>query len=404
MLSVQQALEKILADPALGYLRKRETEMLSLLPARGRVLAKDQVASVDVPPWDNSAMDGYALRAADLKPDKPLVISQTIPAGKFPSPLLAGTAARIFTGAPIPAAADTVEMQENARAEKETVTFLQAVKTGANIRRRGEDIAKGSIVVTVGTLLNPAHLGLLASVGIAQIPVHKNLRVAVLSTGNELAEPGATLQDGQIYNSNRYLLMSWLQQLGCDVIDGGMISDDLVTTQQCFEQLSKQSDVMISSGGVSVGDEDHVKQAVENIGALELWKISVKPGKPLAFGHIHHTTFFGLPGNPVSAFVTFLLFVKPYLLKAQGVQNTNPQLIEAIADFDWPVIKSGKERKPLGREEYLRARLKEDGRSVEIYPNQSSGALSSVVWANGLAIAPQGSVISRGDKIKFLIF
>jgi len=401
MLSVAQALEKILADSALEILSGRGVDTLALLQARDRVLAENQLATVDVPPWDNSAMDGYALRAADLQLNKSLVMSQTIPAGKFPSPLLAGTAARIFTGAPIPAGADSVEMQENTRTENEGVIFLQAVKTGANIRRRGEDIAKGSVVVAAGTVLSSAHLGLLASVGIAAVPVKKILRVAVLSTGDELAEPGTALKEGQIYNSNRYLLMSLLQQLGCDVIDGGMIGDDLAATQQRLQQLSKQSDVIISSGGVSVGDEDHVKQAVETIGQLDLWKISVKPGKPLAFGHIGNSVFFGLPGNPVSAFVTFLLFVKPYLLKAQGAANIHPLLIEAVADFDWPAVKAGKERKPIGREEYLRARLKEDGRSVEIYPNQSSGALSSVVWANGLAIAPQGSVISRGDKIRF---
>lgn len=403
MLSVQQALEKILADPALDNLRDRNAAFLPLLQTRGRILAKDQIASVDVPPWDNSAMDGYALCSTDLQIGHSLPVSQTIPAGKFPQPLLAGTAARIFTGAPIPAGADSVEMQENTRAEKEGVVFLQTVKTAANIRRRGEDIAKGSVIVSHGTLLGPAHLGLLASVGIASVPVQKSLRVAVVSTGDELAEPGTLLQEGQIYNSNRYLLISLLQQLDCEVIDGGIIGDNLAATQQRLLQLSEQSDVIISSGGVSVGDEDHVKQAVENIGALDLWKISVKPGKPLAFGHIKETTFFGLPGNPVSAFVTFLLFVKPYLLKAQGATHLRPQVIEAIAHFDWPVVKAGKERQPLAREEYLRARLTEDGCSVEIYPNQSSGALSSVVWANGLAIATQGSVISRGDKIKFLM-
>jgi molybdopterin molybdotransferase len=407
MLSVQQALEKILADPALKNFHKGSTESLSLLQSMGRVLAENQIATIDVPLWDNSAMDGYALRASDSKINFPIPISQIIPAGKFPTTLQKNTVARIFTGAPVPAGADSVEMQENIRIDDEGVHFLQAVKPGANIRRRGEDIAKGTVVVAAGTELQPQHLGLLASVGIASVPVHKLLRVAALSTGDELAEPGALLKDGQIYNSNRYLLMSLLQQLGCEVIDGGMVGDDLAATQQRLGELAQRSDVIISSGGVSVGDEDHVKKAVENIGALDLWKISVKPGKPLAFGHIGKTTFFGLPGNPVSAFVTFFLFVKPYLLKAQGATNIHPLLIEAVADFDWPAIptnkeKAGKERKPLGREEYLRARLKEDGRSVEIYPNQGSGALSSVVWANGLAIAPQGSVINRGDKIKFL--
>lgn len=402
MLTVQQALTQILADAALFSARSVGTESISLQKALGCVLAQDQIAAVDVPPWDNSAMDGYALCAGDLKSQSSLSVSQIIPAGKYPKPLQAGTAARIFTGAPIPAGADAVEMQENTRAENNDVHFLQAVKVGANIRRRGEDIAKGSVVVSAGAVLTPAHMGLLASVGIASVMMRKSLRVAVLSTGDELAEPGRPLKDGEIYNSNRYLLMGLLQRLGCEVIDGGMIGDDLSATQKALQDLSQQSDVIISSGGVSVGDEDHVKKAVETMGHLDLWKISVKPGKPLAFGHIGQSTFFGLPGNPVSAFVTFLLFVKPYLMKAQGVSDVSPKFIEATAEFDWPPLKKDKERKPLGREEYLRARLKEDGRSVEIYPNQSSGALSSVVWANGLAIAPLGSVISRGDRIQFL--
>ena len=413
MLSVAQALQKILADPALAVLQQRPAAELPLPQALHRVLAREQRAAVDVPPWDNSAMDGYALCVDALANSNTLPVSQVIPAGSYPPPLQAGTAARIFTGAPIPAGADAVEMQENTEAAEGRVHFLQAIKAGANIRRRGEDISKGAVVVSAGTCLQARHLGLLASVGIQQIPVHKKLRVALLSTGDELAEPGQDLQAGQIYNSNRYLLWGLLQALGCEVMDGGIVADDLDATKQCFQRLAADCDVIISSGGVSVGDEDHVKKAIETIGQLELWKISVKPGKPLAFGHINRCTgdrctFFGLPGNPVSAFVTFLLFVKPYLLKAQGANEVTPLFIEATADFDWPPVRSdkvkaGKERKAIGREEYLRARLRADGRTVELYPNQSSGALSSVAWANGLALAPQGSVISRGDRIRFLL-
>jgi len=407
MLTVQEALQQILNDASLQKLQSSRNETVNLLDARNRVLVEDQIATVDVPPWDNSAMDGYAFCVSDLEKNNSLTVSQIIPAGKFPKPLQAGTAARIFTGAPIPPGANAVEMQENTQKENDRVTFLQKVKLGANIRKCGEDIAKNSVVVKAGTILQAQHLGLLASIGMAKVPVKKPLRVAVVSTGDELAdpsdkEPGEKLKDGQIYNSNRYLLLGLLQQLGFETIDGGMIADNVTLTRQRLLQLSEQSDVIISSGGVSVGEEDHVKAALEAIGKLNLWKIAVKPGKPLAFGSINHTTFFGLPGNPVSAFVTFLVFVKPYLLKAQGATQLEPRLIEAIADFDWPPVKSGKERKPIKREEYLRARLKEDGRTVEIYPNQSSGALSSVVWANGLAIAPIGGVISRGDKIKFL--
>jgi len=419
MLTVQEALQKILADASLSRFAHR-TEILPLLPARGRVLAQDQIAAVDVPPWDNSAMDGYALNTLDLTSSNTLPVSQLIPAGKYPEPLQRGTVARIFTGAPVPAGANAVEMQENTRSENNRVTFLQAIKPGANIRERGEDIAQGTVIIKAGTILQAQHLGLLASVGIANVPVHKPLRVVVLSTGDELADPcdnkpATALKDGQIYNSNRYLLLGFLQQIGCEAVDGGMIEDDAQITQQRLLELSQQGDVIISSGGVSAGDEDHVKKALEAIGKLNLWKIAVKPGKPLAFGHINNTAFFGLPGNPVSAFVTFLLFVKPYLLKAQGATQLEPQLIEAIADFDWPPFDyaqhagdslpehSRRERKPLKREEYLRARLHADGKTVTIFPNQSSGALSSVTWANGLAIAPVGSVISRGDKIKFLM-
>jgi len=408
MLTVQEALQQILNNTSLQQLQSSRNETVSLLSARNRVLGEDQIATIDVPPWDNSAMDGYALNTADLVNGSSLPVSQVIPAGKFPQPLQAGTAARIFTGAPIPSGANAVEMQENTQKENDRVTFLQKVKPGANIRHRGEDIENNSVVVKAGMILQAPHLGLLASVGIAKVPVKKLLRVAVVSTGDELAdpsnkEPGEKLKDGQIYNSNRYLLLGLLQQLGFETVDGGMIADDVRLTKQRLLQLSEQSDVIISSGGVSVGEEDHVKAALEAIGKLNLWKIAVKPGKPLAFGSINHTTFFGLPGNPVSAFVTFLVFVKPYLLKAQGATQLEPQLLEAIADFDWPPVKQGKERKPIQREEYLRARLKQDGKTVEIYPNQSSGALSSVVWANGLAIAPIGAVISRGDKIKVLM-
>lgn len=402
MLSVDEALQRILADAALQTLQQGRVEFAGLLDLGGRVLLQDQTAAVDVPPWDNSAMDGYALQTQDLATSATLPVSQVIPAGLYPQPLQKCTVARIFTGAPVPAGADAVEMQENTCNEAGNITFLQPVKTGANIRKRGEDIALGAVVVKAGTVLKPAHSGLLASVGIRQVPVSKPLRVAVLSTGDELAEPGEILKEGQIYNSNRYLLITLLRELGCDVIDAGRIGDDRELTQQTLARWAKDVDVMVSSGGVSVGEEDHVKAAVESIGELGLWKIAVKPGKPLAFGHIGACTFFGLPGNPVSAFVTFILFVRPYVLKAQGATELQPQRIDAIAGFDWPPVKPGKERKPVTREEYLRVRLQADGKTLELFPNQSSGALSSVVWANGLAIAPVGALISRGDRVKFI--
>jgi len=392
----QQILQSIEREPA--------KEQLPLSEALGRVLAEDVCSPVDVPPWDNSAMDGYAVNTSTLNQRETLPVSQVIAAGQNPAPLAPDTTARIFTGAPIPSGADAVEMQENVEASGDEVRFTQAVRQGCHIRRRGEDIKQGELILQQGTLLKAQHLGLLASVGRGEVIVSKPLTVAVLSTGDELVEPGDTLQPGQIYNSNRYTLMALLKELGCTVVDTGMVEDDFESTRQCLINAAQQADVVISSGGVSVGDEDHVKSAVESIGQLDLWKIAVKPGKPLAFGTLVHqqsrAVFFGLPGNPVSSFVTFLLFVKPYLLKRLGTKSCLPEAVSVRSDFDWPA--PGKSLNT--REEYLRVSLDRKTMCVSLYDNQSSGVLSSVVWADGLVkVAPQQQVKS-GEPVEFYSF
>ena len=393
------------ADEALSYLLARarsanKPEQIPTADALGRVLAEHLTSAVNVPPLDNSAMDGYAVRVADIiNASTRLRVTQRIPAGTVGQPLDAGQAARIFTGAPVPAGCDAVVMQEYCGAEGDTVTIGKHPKMGENIRRSGEDIAAGAEILPAGIRLRPMEMGLAASVGISSLLVYRKLKVATFFTGDEIVMPGEPLKPGQIYNSNRFVLTGLLQALGCEVVDLGIVPDDFAATVKVLETAAAGADMIITSGGVSVGEEDHVKAAVEAVGKLDLWKIAIKPGKPLAFGEVGKVPFIGLPGNPVSAFVTFCLFVRPFILRSQGITAAAPQAFTLKADFDW--------LKPDKRREFLRARLHtaENGEvGVQLYPHQGSGVLTSTVWADGLVEVPEGAPIHRGDTVKFLPF
>ncbi|CAE6926946.1 Molybdopterin molybdenumtransferase [Pseudomonas marincola] len=389
LMPVEAALERLLEQASAGA--ALEIESVELAEADGRVLAEPLISSLDLPPWANSAMDGYALAFADWQ-GTALQVSQRIQAGTAPTTLQPGTCARIFTGAPLPAGADTVEMQENVElAADGSVQFKHAMRLGQNVRGQGQETRVGDTVLPAGTQLGPIELGLAASLGAARLMVRRRVRVAVLSTGDELVEPGTPLAAGQIYNSNRRLLMSWLQRLGCEVIDGGILADDLELTRAALGAL-KGADLILSTGGVSVGEADFLGEALREEGELTLWKLAIKPGKPLTFGHFRGVPVLGLPGNPASTLVTFGLLARPYLLRRMGVENVAPLGFEVPAGFTWS--KAGKRR------EYLRARM-EHGRVV-IYPNQSSGVLRSAAWADGLAEVLENTTLAEGDSVRFI--
>ena len=375
-------------------------EQVPTAEALGRVLAVDQISSLDVPPLDNSSMDGYALRCADVPAvGARLVVAQRIPAGSVGHTLAPGTAARIFTGAPIPHGADAVVMQELCSLDGDGVLIDHLPRPGEWIRRAGEDIARGAVVLTAGQRLGPQMLGLAASVGCATLPVFRRLRVALFSTGDELVMPGEPLPPGAIYNSNRYVLRGLLEALGCQVCDLGIVPDSLEATRAALRAAAGSNDLIITSGGVSVGEEDHVKPAVEAEGQLDLWLVAMKPGKPVAFGRVNDPAggsgadFIGLPGNPVSSFVTFLMLVRPFILRRMGVEDCLPHSIRLPAGFDWP--------RPDRRREFLRARVGEAGQ-VELFPNQGPGVLSSTVWAAGLVDNPAGHAIAQGEPVSFI--
>lgn len=398
MLSVAQALDFLLsAARPIG-----DREELPTLEVNGRVLATAQTSRLNVPPMDNTQMDGYAVRAADCASGKAkLAIAQRIPAGQVGQPLEAGTAARIFTGAMIPQGADAVVMQELCTVDGDSVIIGHAPQPGDWIRRTGEDIQAGSVILPSGTRLRSQELGLAASVGLATLPVVRQLRVAVFFTGDELTMPGEPLKPGAIYNSNRFTLRGLLENLGCEITDYGIVPDTLDATRDTLRKAAQEHDLIITSGGVSVGEEDHIKPAVEAEGRLNMWQIAVKPGKPLAFGEVNRagkagTAFFlGLPGNPVSSFVTFLLFVRPFILRLQGVADVSPKAVTMRADFAWP--------KADKRNEFLRARMNAEG-GLDLFPNQSSAVLTSTVWGDGLIDNPPGRKIAPGDTVRFIPF
>ena len=388
MLSVEEAVAALLG----GARCLVETEECRLLDALGRTLSGEIVAAIDVPPADNSAMDGYALRHADwVDGNSPLQLSQRITAGSPPGPLAAGTAARIFTGAEVPAGADTVVMQEHCSAEDGAVQIHKLPAPGANIRRRGQDIARGQRVLAAGQQLRAQDLGLAASLGFASVPVYRNLKVAILSTGDELVEPGEPAAPGQIYNSNRFTMKGQLSAWGIEVVDLGVARDTPQAVRDKMTRAAAQADVVITSGGVSVGEEDHVKAIVEELGSLELWRIAIKPGKPFAFGQVLGKPFIGLPGNPVSVFVTLLVVARPYLLACQGVADTTLRPVFGKACF----AKQGS-----SREDYLRVRATAAG--LELFSNQSSGVLFSTSWGDGLVRQKVGEDIEEGAQVDYL--
>jgi molybdopterin molybdotransferase len=387
LLSVDEALEQMLA----GARPISETEEVPTLEATGRVLARAQRSTMDVPPMDNSAMDGYAVRVADL--GGPLRVAQKIMAGSVGQPLAAGSAARIFTGAPIPPGADAVVMQEHCTVHGDEVVINRPPTKEQWIRRAASDIAKGAEILPAGKRLLPQDTGLAASVGIRSLPVVRRLRLGLFFTGDELVMPGEPLGPGRIYNSNRFTLRGLAEVFGTQLKDYGIVPDSLDATRAVLRQAAQECDVVVTSGGVSVGEADYVKPAVEAEGKLLMWRIAMKPGRPLAFGSVGKSFFIGLPGNPVSSFVTFLIFVRPFLLKMQGMGGIAPRALDARADFDWT--------EPDARREFLRAKWNSRG-GLELYPTQDSAVLTSTAWADGLIDNPAGQAIRRGDTVRFL--
>lgn len=396
MLTLAAALESLLAGARPLAADPSAVETVNTLYANGRVLAEDIRSGLDVPPRDNTQMDGYAVRSADITaPGRRLRVAQRIPAGHVGEPLAPDTAARIFTGAMIPDGADAVVMQEQCTADGDDVIVNHQPAAGEWIRYAGEDIRNGSVILPAGTRLGAQHLGLAASVGCATLPVLRRVRTAVFFTGDELAMPGEPLKPGAIYNSNRFTLRGLLENLGCEITDFGIVPDTLEATRDTLRRAAAEHDLIITSGGVSVGEEDHIKPAVESLGRLDLWQIAMKPGKPFAYGTVGKAHFMGLPGNPVSSFVTFAVLVRPFVLRLQGVRDIAPKKIAATARFDWP--------KADKRREFLRVRQHPDG-GLELFHNQSSGVLTSAAWGDGLVDNPAGQTIAVGDTVQYLAF
>ncbi len=392
--SLDEAVARLLAEAT----PVTATQTLPLHYTLGRVLAVDQSVPADVPPADNSAVDGYAVCSADLDIGTPLPVSARIAAGQPPGELKPGTAVRIFTGSEIPVGADAVVMQEQTEARDGTVVITANVTSGQNIRRQGQDLARGTVALTRGTPIRSQEMGLLGSMGIGEVPVLRKLRVAVFATGDELVEPGQPLGPGQIYNTNRFTMLGLLEAVGCDVIRCETLADSREGTRNTLTAAASGVDLIITSGGVSLGEEDHVRTVLEDEGELSLWRLAIKPGKPLAFGRIGSTPVLGLPGNPAAVLVTFLMVGVPYVRRCQGNLRYHPLGEPLTADF----AVSGESV----RREFMRARKEvRDGRLiVAVYPNQSSGVLSSACWGDGLAVAPEHTTVKPGDTITYYSF
>lgn len=380
----------------------RQTETINVADGLYRILAEDIVSSVNVPPHDNSQMDGYALHSFDLEHADTFPVSQRIAAGEVGKELDNCTVARIFTGAPIPQGANQVVMQEDTEEVDGQIRIKVKANPNENIRQKGEDIQVGQTILKTGTRLRPQELGLISSIGIGEIKVYQPIKIATFTTGDELLEPGEAPQEGKIYNANRYTLSGLIPQLGFELIDLGRVKDTLEATVDAIQKAAEQADVVMTTGGVSVGEEDHIKPAIEQLGKLYTWKVKMKPGKPLAYGKVDSgkgtVPFFGLPGNPVSAFATFKLFARPYLMKMQGAEQIKTNPIWLAADFDWP--------KANFRRDFLRARItnKRQESVIEIYPQQGSGVLMSASWAEGFVVIPEDTTIAKGDKVAFYPF
>jgi molybdopterin molybdotransferase len=386
LLSVDDALARLLAEAK----PVAEIEVVPALEATNRILARAQRSTMDVPPMDNSAMDGYAVRLAD---GARLTVRQKIMAGSVGKPLEKGTAARIFTGAPIPPGADAVIMQEHVEVQGSEVVLKKTPKPGEWIRLTGSDVKKGGEILPAGKRLLPQDTGLAASVGIKTLPVYRKVKLGLFFTGDELVMPGEPLAPGRIYNSNRFTLRGLAEIFGCELRDYGIVPDTLEATRETLRRAAAECDLIVTSGGVSVGDADYVKPAVEAEGRLLMWRIAMKPGRPLAFGSIQKSFFIGLPGNPVSSFVTFLIFVRPFLLRTQGMSHVEPKWMQMRADFDW--------LEPDARREFLRVRWNAQG-GLDIYPTQDSAVLTSTAWADGLVDNPAAHAIRKGDLVRFM--
>jgi molybdopterin molybdotransferase len=399
--------ELMRADEALGILAARVSviaapEKVPLGAARGRILAEDVVAGRNVPPHDNAAVDGYAVYFDDLNPagETRLAVSGRVAAGQHAVQPARGTALRVFTGAPLPAGPDTCFMQEDCRVDGDAVVLPPGIKRGANRRKAGEDVKTGAVILRRGHRLRPQDVGLAASVGATHLDVYRSLRVGVFSTGDELREPGTPTPPGAVYDANRYVLLALLGQLGCDVADFGIVPDRREAVREVLAKAAESCDAIVTSGGMSTGEEDHVRAAVESLGSIHFWRLAVRPGRPVAFGQVKGVAFTGLPGNPVAMMVTFLRFARPVLLRLGGASEIEPHLFRVRAGFD--------AKKKLGRREWVRARLTagEDGMPVaQRFPRDGAGILTSLVESDGLIeLAENVTQVTAGAMVDFLPF